>query len=57
MVDFKKKLNENRLRSDIEAAINKHSAENGSETPDMILAVYLIGCLKVFDKAVNQREE
>lgn len=33
------------LRSEIKRAINRASAENGSDTPDHILADYLLGCL------------
>lgn len=44
------------LREDIQRAINCRSAENGSDTPDWILAEYLIGCLETFDKAVTARE-
>ncbi len=44
------------LREDIQRAINCRSAENGSDTPDWILAEYLIGCLENFDKAVQARE-
>ena len=36
--------------------LNRQSMENGSNTPDSILAQYLEGCLKVFDTAVQQRE-
>ena len=43
------------LRQEIAAAINRHSAENGSNTPDFILAEYLTDCLAAFDKAVNAR--
>jgi hypothetical protein len=43
------------LASDIQHAINFHSAENGSNTPDFILAEYLLGCLAAFDKAVQMR--
>lgn len=45
------------LRSDIETAINCASAENGSNTPDFILAEYLTSCLSAFDAAVNRREQ
>ena len=41
MVDF-----QSRLRIEIEQAINRHSIENGSDTPDFILAEYLIDCLR-----------
>lgn len=44
------------LRKDIEEVLNKHSAENGSNTPDFILAEYITDCLEAFDKATNSRE-
>lgn len=43
------------LRDAIESAINNHSAENGSDTPDFVLAGYLLDCLAAFDKATNAR--
>ena len=57
MVDFKKMTQYSKLRKEIEQAINKNSLENGSDTPDFILAEYLTDCLKAFDKAVVRREE
>ena len=36
--------------------INRYSMENGSDTPDWILAQYLAGCLKVFNATVTARE-
>jgi len=45
------------LREDIAAALNKHSAENGSDTPDFILARYLVSCLAAYDTATLAREE
>ena len=44
------------LLGDIRSAINRHSAENGSNTPDYILADYLLGCLSLFDAATKTRE-
>lgn len=44
------------LLDDIQYAINRHSAENRSNTPDFILAQYLEQCLAAFDRAVQQRE-
>jgi len=43
------------LRTEIEQAINRNSAENGSDTPDFILAEYLTDCLAAFDKACTAR--
>lgn len=41
----------------LESAINVHSQENVSNTPDFILAELAAGCLAAFDKAVNRRAE
>lgn len=37
--------------------INEYSLENGSNTPDYILANYLMGCLNLFNVTVDAREE
>lgn len=44
-----------RFRWELEGLINAHSQENGSDTPDFILAQYLIECLNAFDKATRRR--
>lgn len=46
----------NRLQTDLAAVLNRHCVENWSNTPDFILAGYLVGCLEVFAPAVNARE-
>jgi hypothetical protein len=38
------------------SALNQFSAENGSNTPDFILAQYLLGCLAAFNAASRARE-
>lgn len=43
------------FRCAIELAINTASMENGSDTPDFILAEYLTDCLAAFDKATVAR--
>jgi hypothetical protein len=45
------------LRKSIEHALNCFSAENGSNTPDFILAQFLIDSLGAYDKAVAAREQ
>ncbi len=45
------------FRSDLEHLINSYSKENGSDTPDFILAEYLDDCLRAFDTAVARRAE
>lgn len=44
-----------RLLVEMKNLLNSNSAENGSNTPDFILAEYLLGCLHEFDKAVTAR--
>jgi hypothetical protein len=46
MANFKKEL---------KALINSYSKENESNTPDFILAEYMINCLHAFEKATNER--
>lgn len=45
------------LRESLRSTLNKASAENASNTPDHILAKYLLDCLKSFDVAANARDE
>lgn len=45
------------LKKDIQDAINRASAENGSDTPDFILAEYLTDCLSAYDRALVAREK
>lgn len=45
------------LREEITTAINRVSAENGSDTPDYILAHFLEASLLAFDIAVRDRDE
>jgi hypothetical protein len=52
----RKKHNSTTLRRDLAEVLNRHSREAGSNTPDFILARYLIGCLEAFERAVNARD-
>lgn len=44
------------FREELQQLINRNSAENGSNTPDFILAQFLDDSLLAFDHAVNARE-
>jgi hypothetical protein len=44
------------LRDDIQSVINQHSRENASNTPDYLLAGFLIACLQAFELGVIQRD-
>ena len=41
---------------ELEELINRHSSENGSNTPDFILARFMQDCLESFNRASNDRE-
>jgi hypothetical protein len=45
------------FRDELETLINRHSVENGSNTPDFILAGFLNSCLDVFDHSVRERDK
>lgn len=40
---------------ELRALLNKHSREDDSNTPDFILAEYLLRCLNVFNWEANRR--
>lgn len=44
------------FRAELAALINKYSRENGSDTPDFILAEFIDNALFAFDVGVNARE-
>lgn len=44
------------FKSDLQKLINRHSLENRSNTPDFILAEYLVDCLHSFELATQERE-
>lgn len=48
MGDFKKEL---------EKLVNKYSKDNAADTPDFILADYLIGCLDVFEDTIQRKNQ
>lgn len=47
--------NKTTFRLELANLINKFPKENGSDTPDYILASYLTDCLEAFDSAVKSR--
>jgi hypothetical protein len=44
------------FKDELRSLINQHSLENGSDTPDYILAEYLSNCLAAFEVATVERE-
>jgi len=49
--------NESEFKHDLEHLINKYSIESSSNTPDFILAEYLVACLKVFNATTKARSK
>lgn len=45
------------LQDRLRILLNSVSSENGSNTPDFILADYLLNCLQAFNQACNAREK
>ena len=45
------------FKKELKSLINRYNQENESDTPDFILARYIINCLYAFSKATEQREE
>ena len=46
-----------KLEKEFAEVINRNSIENWSNTPDFILAKYLVDCLKAFSDTSNDREK
>lgn len=55
--DRGKQMNRTEFRSELERLINRYNKESVSDTPDFILADYIISCLAAYDKAVTRRVE
>jgi hypothetical protein len=45
------------MLKELEELLNRYSLENGSDTPDFILAQYLWDCLGTYNKAVKSRDK
>ena len=45
------------MEGEIREVLNRHCAENESNTPDFILAQYLYGCLTNLNYAIRKRED
>jgi len=43
--------------AELRALLNRYSRENISDTPDFILASYMLSCLTSFDTATRHRDE
>lgn len=48
-------MNVLKFEKELEELLNRHSAENESDTPDFVLAQYLTSCLLSFSRAEVER--
>ena len=44
------------LKEELQSVLNRHCAENESNTPVFILATFLLECLTTFDIAIKARD-
>lgn len=44
------------LHGELVSLLNSHSAENASNTPDFVLAAFLMDCLDAFNRATSHRD-
>ena len=44
------------LQNELQTVLNYHSRESMSDTPDFILAQYIMDCLAAFERATQRRD-
>ena len=49
-------MDKTQLETKLKGLINSESRENDSNTPDFLLAEFMVGCLDAFELASNSRE-
>lgn len=57
MMDGRSPTRGEAFRRDLAALLNRYSMENASDTPDFLLADYLIEALRALDTAILAREK
>ena len=50
-----KEFEQRKFRNALQEFLNEHSMETGSNTPDYMLADYLITCLQALNETINRR--
>jgi hypothetical protein len=53
----KPEIQERDFTKELTELLNRFSKENGSNTPDFILANYLISCLETYNSTIKEREK
>jgi type IV secretory pathway VirB4 component len=54
--DFQDQNISGEFLNELRSLINRHSRENASNTPDFLLAEYLLSCLKTFEEFTKKRD-
>ena len=49
-------MNNTSFENELKKLINRYSRENESNTPDFILAQYIMGCLDNYSKIIKRRD-
>lgn len=55
--DLNPKEQELTFEKELEALINKYSIENGSDTPDFLIAEFMSNCLIAYQQVVTKRDK
>jgi hypothetical protein len=45
------------MAEELRMVLNRHSLENGSNTPDYVLVTYLLSCLAAFNRGTQERDK
>lgn len=56
-VEFQVDTKDTDFRRELSSLVNRFSKENGSNTPDFILADYIADALTTFDRATRARDD
>lgn len=54
--DYEKRMDKTKLEKELAGLINSVSRENDSNTPDFLLAEFMMNCLDAFERTNNKRE-
>lgn len=49
-------MDNNALEKELAELLNRHSCEQASNTPDFVLANYLMNCLRAYNDAIHMRQ-
>lgn len=56
-IDGPRKTSQRSLQDDLARVLNQHGEELQSDTPDFVLASYLVSCLDSFHQGIRKRDD